>query len=131
MRAPEFAGAQAEFLTAHEHYRHGNGKETLVECLKAFESVIKIICQKQGWAHPPNATSKALLDVLFENELIPMFWQQHLLLYEAPWKAEFQRLASPWWAWAGKFCNRSSACNRGVCSTYDASAIVFLCEMAG
>ena len=32
-----YAGAQQEFLKAHEHYRTGNAKEALNECLKAFE----------------------------------------------------------------------------------------------
>lgn len=77
LRGPEYAGAQAEFLKAHEHYRHGNDKEALAECLKAFESVMKVICGKRGWTHDPHATSKALLQVLFDNELIPKFWEQH------------------------------------------------------
>ena len=34
-----YAGAQQEFLNAHEHYRKGNSKETLSECLKALEAV--------------------------------------------------------------------------------------------
>src|ERR1022692_528927 len=37
LRAAEYAGAQAEFLSAHEHHRHGRTKEALAECLKAFE----------------------------------------------------------------------------------------------
>ncbi len=77
MRAREFAGAQAEFLKAHEHYRHGNNKEALAECLKAFESVMKVICKKRRWSHDPHATSAALLKVLFDNELIPKFWEGH------------------------------------------------------
>jgi hypothetical protein len=47
LRAREYAGAQAEFLTAHEHYRHGRTKEALTECLKALESVMKAICAKR------------------------------------------------------------------------------------
>lgn len=46
---PRFQGANEEFLKAHEHYRHGNYKECLNECLKAFESTMKIICNNQGW----------------------------------------------------------------------------------
>ena len=72
-----YAGAQQEFLSAHEHYRHGRNEEALNECLKAFESVMKIICAKRGWTHNPNATSKDLLKVLFENNLIPPFWNSH------------------------------------------------------
>lgn len=77
LRGPEYAGAQAEFLKAHEHYRHGNEKEALAESLKAFESVMKVICGKRKWKHDPNATSKALLQGLFDNGLIPQFWEQH------------------------------------------------------
>ncbi len=77
LRANEFAGAQAEFLKAHEHYRHDNHKEALAECLKAFESVMKAICDKRKWRYDPNATSKALVDICFQRELIPAFWQSH------------------------------------------------------
>jgi hypothetical protein len=73
--AREYAGAQEEFLKAHEHYRHGNGKEALAECLKAFESVRKVICGKRKRAHGPNATSSTLIQVYFGNGLIPSFWQ--------------------------------------------------------
>jgi len=75
---PEYAGAQAEFLTAHEHYRHGRPKEALNECLKAMESLMKAICSKRGWPYDPKtATAKTLLDILFKNNLIPSFWNQH------------------------------------------------------
>jgi hypothetical protein len=77
LRAPEYAGAQAEFLTAHEHYRHGRTKEALAECLKALESVMKSVCDKRGWRCDPNATAKTLLQVLFDNGLVPSFWNQH------------------------------------------------------
>ena len=77
LRSPDYAGAQAEFLKAHQHYRHGNTKEALTECLKALESVMKTICVKRHWDHEPNATSKILLQVLFNNGLIPSFWAQH------------------------------------------------------
>lgn len=77
LRAPEYAGAQEEFLKAHEHYRHQRMKEALAECLKALESVMKAICAKRNWSHDPNATSKTLIDVLFAKGLIPFFWSGH------------------------------------------------------
>lgn len=72
-----YAGAQQEFLKAHEHYRKGNAKEALNECLKAFESVMKAICDKRGWSYDSNATSKSLIQVCFDKGLIPSFWQSH------------------------------------------------------
>jgi hypothetical protein len=44
----KFIGANEEYLKAHEHYRHGRNKECLTECLKAFESTMKIICIEKG-----------------------------------------------------------------------------------
>jgi hypothetical protein len=72
-----YEGAQEEFLKAHEHYRHGNTKEALNECLKALESVMKAICVKRNWLYNNNSSSKALIQICFENDLIPPFWQQH------------------------------------------------------
>ena len=72
-----YAGAQQEFLKAHEHYRKGNAKEALSECLKAFESVMKSICDKRGWSCSNNATAKSLIQICFNKGLIPSFWQSH------------------------------------------------------
>ena len=44
----QFSGAQQEFLNAHEHYRKGNAKEALNECLKAFESTMKRDLREKG-----------------------------------------------------------------------------------
>lgn len=73
----EYEGAQAEFLKAHEHYRHGNSKEALIECLKAMESTMKAICSKRQWQYPPTATCSALIQICIDNGLIPSFWTQH------------------------------------------------------
>ena len=77
LRGVEFAGAQAEFLKAHERYRHGDTKAALSECLNAFESVIKGICNKRGWSYDTKASSKTLIGILFEKHLIPDYWQSH------------------------------------------------------
>lgn len=70
-----YAGAQQEFLNAHEHYRKGNAKEALNECLKSFESVMKAICDKRGWRYANSATARPLIQVCFDNGLIRSFWQ--------------------------------------------------------
>jgi hypothetical protein len=73
----QFAGAQQEFLKAHEHYRHGNHKEAMNDCLKSLESTMKAICDKGKWKYAPNSTSKGLIQVCLDNGLIPKFWEQH------------------------------------------------------
>jgi hypothetical protein len=74
----EYAGAQQEFLSAYEHYRHGKNKEALNDALKAFESTLKAICDKRGWAYGPTDTSKNLIDICFKNDLVPRFWQSEM-----------------------------------------------------
>lgn len=73
-----FQNANEEYLKAHEHYRHGRNKEAITECLKAFESVMKIICNAKGWAFSEKDTAKALIKICFENGLIPTYLQNQL-----------------------------------------------------
>ncbi len=72
-----YAGAQEEFLSAHQHYRKGRTKEALNDCLKAFESVMKTICDRRKWSYAKGASAKSLIDTCLQNELIPTFWQSH------------------------------------------------------
>ena len=72
-----YRGANEEFLSAHKHYRDRKYKECLNDCLKSFESVMKVICDKRGWNRDENATAKRLLEIIFENGLIPEFMQSH------------------------------------------------------
>jgi hypothetical protein len=78
LTAPEYAGANAEFLKAFEHYRKGDIKECLNECLKAFESTMKAICTKRNWAFKPTDAAKELIDVCLKNSLIPPLIQSHI-----------------------------------------------------
>ena len=77
LKDKQYAGAQQEFLKAHEHYRLGNSKESLNECLKAFESVMKSICDKRKWAYDKKATAKDLIQICLDKGLIPTFWQSY------------------------------------------------------
>lgn len=70
-----YQGAQQEFLSAYEHYKQGRNKESITDCLKSFESTMKAICNKREWVYRPNDTAKALIEVCFENQLIPSYWQ--------------------------------------------------------
>jgi hypothetical protein len=71
----KFKGANEEYMKAHEHYRHGRNKECLTECLKAFESIMKIICLEKGWAFQNTDTSKRLIQICLQNGLVPSFAQ--------------------------------------------------------
>lgn len=71
----KFKGANEEYLKAHEHYRHGRNKECLAECLKAFESTMKVICKEKSWTFSDTDTAKKLIQICFQNNLVPAFSQ--------------------------------------------------------
>jgi hypothetical protein len=71
-------GANEEFLSAQEHFRHGRYKECLNECLKSFESTMKAICNKRRWHYNQNDTAKTLITICEKNKLFPIFMESHL-----------------------------------------------------
>lgn len=75
---PVFEGANQEFMKAHEHFRYGRNSECLVECNKAFESTMKIICNRRNWSYASTDTAKKLIDTCLSNKLVPTFTQQQL-----------------------------------------------------
>lgn len=77
LRKRMYAGAQEEFMKAHEHYRHDRPKEAINECLKALESVMKSICGKRKWRYDNKAGASRLIGICFANGLVPEFWQNH------------------------------------------------------
>lgn len=66
-----FHGASDEFMTAFDKHRKGDTKGAIADALKAFESTMKAICDARKWARPSNATAKPLMDIVFNNGLIP------------------------------------------------------------
>ena len=74
---PMYKGANAEFLTAHQHYREGRYKACITECLKSFESCLKVICKARDWDYPNRATAKHLIEIVLNGGLIPTFMASH------------------------------------------------------
>ena len=70
-----YAGANSEFLSAHEHSRHKRYKECLNDCLKSFESLMKAIHEKHSWPYNPNDTSRTLINSCLKNKLVPEYFQ--------------------------------------------------------
>ena len=58
--------------------RHKKYKECVNECLKSFESAMKVICTKKGWAFNPTDTAKSLINVCENNGLFASFLQTHV-----------------------------------------------------
>ncbi len=78
-----FEGANQEFLSAFNHYRHGRNKEAIVDALKAFESTMKTICEKRCWSYKHTDTCSKLLTTIFNNKLIPDYMQSQFTSLKA------------------------------------------------
>lgn len=78
LASKHYAGANQEFLKAFEHYRKGDAKECLNECLKAFESTMKAICTKRKWTFNSTDTAKTLIDVCVRQGLFPAAILSHV-----------------------------------------------------
>src|SRR6185437_10432080 len=78
LREPYLQGANQEFSRANDHFRHRRFPECMNECLKAFESTMKSICDKRGWTYNQNATANVLLDVCKNNNLFPTYMETSL-----------------------------------------------------
>lgn len=71
----KYAGANDEFLSTHDHYRHKRYKECLNECLKSFESLMKAIHEKHSWQYSQSDTAKKLINSCLTNGLVPEYLQ--------------------------------------------------------
>lgn len=78
LRGDLYKTAQDKFLKAYEHLRSQDYQDALTNALKAFESTMKIIIDKKGWKVDSKATAKDLVEVCFQNGLIPAYWQNHM-----------------------------------------------------
>ena len=74
---PVLKNAEDEFLKALEHFKIKNNQECINECLKSLESTLKIICHENGWVYNQNDTSKVLIQICFNNNLIPAYLNNH------------------------------------------------------
>ncbi|WP_419210741.1 STM4504/CBY_0614 family protein [Providencia manganoxydans] len=70
-----YNGANEEYLSAHEHYRHERYKECLTDCCKSFESMLKAIHEMNKWEYKKSDTASKLIKSCFDNELIPPYTQ--------------------------------------------------------
>ena len=76
LHSEDFKGALDEFMDAHRHYRVSSYKEAITVAGSAFESTMKTICDRRSWGYE-RATSSALIEVLFNNGLIPSELKTH------------------------------------------------------
>jgi len=71
LRTKGFEGPNKEFLSAHEHFRHGRIEEAVIDACKAFESTMKAICTAKKWTYDPKATAAPLIKLMIDKGVIP------------------------------------------------------------
>jgi len=75
----DFEIARGCFVSAHEHYRAGRFEESIVDCNKSIESLLKEIFDVQGWAYNTSkSTVGSLIPVAIDNGLFPSYLQTQL-----------------------------------------------------
>jgi hypothetical protein len=76
---PAYQGINEEYMQAHKHFRGRDYKDCIVNCAKAFESTMKIICDTKGYPYDKGKAGAAdLLNVLFTHSFIPSYLQGNL-----------------------------------------------------
>jgi hypothetical protein len=74
LRDKHFHSANTEFLDALEDFRKGDHGDCLTKCCSAFESTMKIICDRKGWAYDQkDPAGKLIATVMLETGLAPFF----------------------------------------------------------
>jgi hypothetical protein len=77
---PVFSSANSEFLEALQDYRKKDFGDCLTKCGSAFESVIKVICDKNKWPYKQTDTAAKLLDTIISRTQLDSFFTQPLIL---------------------------------------------------
>jgi hypothetical protein len=77
---PHFKHANAEYLAAHRDYRNGDFGDSLTKCGSAFESVLKVVCHRKGWAFRETDTAQGLVKILLANTTLEPYFEQLLMI---------------------------------------------------
>lgn len=80
LSATAFKLANAEFLKALEDHRKGDFSDCLTKCGSAFESTMKIICEKHSMQFKQTDTASILLKAIMGNSKLDTFWEPPLML---------------------------------------------------
>jgi hypothetical protein len=79
--ASHFEVANGEFRDALDEYRKGHYGDCVTKCGSAFESVMKVICTRNGWPFDPNKdTASTLLAIVLGKSSLDGFFGQPLML---------------------------------------------------
>jgi hypothetical protein len=75
LQHPKYSSVNSEFLEALEDYRKGDLGDCLVKCSSAFESVLKILCNRKGWRYNHTDTASMLIKTLLANTRLESYFE--------------------------------------------------------
>ena len=76
---PHFKVANTEFLDALNDYRKGDYTDCLTKCRSAFESVLKVLCERNKWS-PSKDTIASHLEIVIQESRLHSFYKDPLLI---------------------------------------------------
>ncbi|MBN1547014.1 MAG: hypothetical protein JW902_10170 [Syntrophaceae bacterium] len=81
LMAPHFEAANLEFRDALDEYRKGHYGDCMTKCSSAFESVMKVLCKRNGWpVNEDKDAAAALLKMIISKTTLNPFFEQPLML---------------------------------------------------
>jgi hypothetical protein len=80
LQAPAFKNANAEYLEALEDYRKGDLGDCLTKCGSAFESVMKVICERKGWPYKQTDTAGLLVKTILNHTSLDNYFEPVLMI---------------------------------------------------
>ncbi len=80
LQRSHFRNANSEYLAALEDYRKGDFSDCLTKCGSAFESVLKIICDRKRWSYKQTDTAGTLIKIVLSNTSLDSYFESLLLI---------------------------------------------------
>ena len=77
---PGFESANSEFRAAHEDYRKGDFADCVSKCGSAFESVMKVTCERRSWQYHQQETAAPLLRTILSKTSLDQYFEQPLMI---------------------------------------------------
>lgn len=113
-----FEKVNEEYSNAHKHYRNQYIKDCIVACNRAFESLLKSICNECEWEYDPNNRASDLIKIIHKNGLFPVGMEKTIDNIYHDSQNRGARIAKSFW-WSRQFVSISIAINLygGICFT--------------
>jgi hypothetical protein len=80
LQRPHFRSANSEYVAALEDYRKADYSDCLTKCGSAFESVLKVICDRKGWSYKQTDTAKTLITTVISNTTLDSYFESVLTI---------------------------------------------------